>query len=82
MEQLVLHFLENKEETIIALQINTYIIKLLQGQKNGEDPLKAEDQNQPQGDLQLFNDYFSKSPVYWLSFWGFFPLDCFHLFSF
>ncbi|KNZ55703.1 hypothetical protein VP01_2606g1 [Puccinia sorghi] len=42
MEDLVLHFLDNNKNKIIGLQINMYLIKLLQGQKNGIYPLKAE----------------------------------------
>ena len=67
MEQLVLHFMEDEDDEIIGLLINTYLLNILQGQKKWGGSIEGRmtiDRNRLQGDFQLFNDYFSPNPVY------------------
>ena len=59
--------MEDKDDEIIGLLINTYLLKILQGQKKWGGSIEGQmtiDRNQLQGDFQLFNDYFSPNPVY------------------
>ena len=67
MEKLVLQFMEDDDEIIMALQINTYIIHLIQSQKKRGGSVEGRmtiNRNRLEGDFRLFHDYFSENPVY------------------
>jgi hypothetical protein len=66
MEKFIVHFLEDDDKILMAIQINTYIIHLSQqnnwgGSVSGRMVL---DCGWLEGDFQLFNDYFSENPTY------------------
>jgi hypothetical protein len=66
MEKFIIHFLEDNNDILMAIQINTYIIHLSRqnnwgGSVNGRMVL---DRGRLEGDLQLFNNSFSENPTY------------------
>jgi hypothetical protein len=67
VNRMVTHFLDDEDDIITQMQINTYIINLLQAQKKWGGSVAGRmtiNRNRLEGDLRLFNDYFSPTPVY------------------
>jgi hypothetical protein len=67
MDQFVLHYFDNNDNLIIALQMNSYLIHVLKSQKKLGGSTVGRitiNQNQLQGNFQLFSDYLSDNPVY------------------
>ena len=67
MDQFVLHYFDDNDDLIIALQMNSYLIHFLKSQKKSGGSTIGRitiNQNQLQGDFQLFSNYLSENPVY------------------
>jgi hypothetical protein len=66
MEKFIVHFIEDDDNMIMALQINTYIIHLARQNKWGGSVSgrMVINRGRLEGDFRLFNDYFSKNPTY------------------
>jgi hypothetical protein len=66
MEKFIVHFIEDDNDMIMALQINTYIIHLARQKKWGGSVSgrMVINRGRLEGDFQLFNDYFSENPTY------------------
>jgi hypothetical protein len=66
MEDLILHFLQNEDDIIIAMKINNYLIQPLQSQKKNwggsVNRRMVINCGLLEGNFQFFNNYFSKNP--------------------
>ena len=73
MDQMVTHFMNDNDNLMLAMQINAYIINLLQSQKQWGGSVSGRitiDRRRLEGDLELFNNYFSNHPAYPVTFFG------------